>query len=140
MKNSLAKIAAKSPAALLLLGFAITQANATTISFPAVFNTTNPCTNVPLTVHGTTTLSITRTPKNIVVFELFFGSEGGYDVLSSGIGKFSTGASTYPVTTYGVWVGPASFRSTAVDQISATDNGLVPTGDLIPFFNDTCGL
>ena len=139
MKNSLAKVAAKSAAALVLLGFATTQANATTGSFPAGIGTTDPCTNVPLTVHGITTLSITKTPRNIIVFELFFGSEGGYDVFYTGFGAYSTPSPTYLVTINGVWVGPSPFRSTGIDQIFATNNGLVPTGDSIQSFKDTCG-
>ena len=139
MSSSLAKIAAKSAAGLFLLGIAMTQANATTIFFPSGITTTDPCTKMSLTVHGITTLSITKTPQRIVVFELFFGSEGGYDVFYTGNDKFSTTAPTYNITISGLWVGPASFRSTGVDQISATNNGLVPTGDSIQPLNNTCG-
>ncbi len=131
---------AKISVAVLSLALAATPASAKVVSFPAHITTEDPHTKKPVTIHGTTTLSITKTPKGVIVREHFIGSDDTYDVFYRGQGKFAQTAKTYVIPISGEWEGwKSEFQSKGTDRIFASDDGLTPTGDSIVTLNNKPG-
>ncbi len=113
------------------------RAQANAVDFAAVINTTDPCTNSGVTVHGTTSLSISESGRGVIVLEQFFGREYGYEVHYHGRGEFEGPQPSYDILVHGGFEGRSNFRSRAVDRIFAED-GFSPTGDRFQRMNNTC--
>ena len=103
-----------------------------------VITTQDSCTGDTVTTYGTTTLTIQATEKGVFVREHFSDTEAGFEVDYHGKGLFPTTASTYDIQIAGEWEGPTDFKSSGVDTIFASGNGLTPTGDSFRPLNNVC--
>jgi hypothetical protein len=102
------------------------SAYANVITFSAIINTKNPCSNEMLTIHGITTLSINETAKGVFISQNFTGVENGYSVNYNGNANFDEVQKTYEFETNGEWKsGSNSFISKAKDRVFS-DNGTKP--------------
>lgn len=108
------------------------------ITFSAMINTKNPCSNEFLTVHGITTLSINKTIRGVFISQNFTGVENGYSVNYHGNAEFNDIQKIYELETNGEWKsGSNSFISKAKDRIFS-DNSTTLTSDIFININNIC--
>jgi len=132
---SISKLAITFSLTALFFIAPLQELHAKVISYSGSVFGTDPCTGTSVTVHGTFTIYINKTPNGVFVYEHFSGLENGYGANFFGRGKFYRTSTSYKVKINGYFDGPLVFPLTGVDVISATPDGLVATKNSIQASN-----
>jgi hypothetical protein len=116
------------------------SAGARTLGFQKWTLNSGGCGAGALTVTGTARFSIEKTSDAVVVTEEFRGSGGGFEVLVSGQVEFSQEQASYEIPTSGQWTGPGrSFKSTGLDRVTTSGDGLTPRSANVVKLQSLCG-